>query len=120
MRNLCRFVFAAAVLWSGCGSDAASTQPAARDQASVAACNYYARCMMVGSGLKYANSEDCLTQVKASFQTAWPPEQCTTISATGINNCVTAINIASCNNLSDIVNVLLSKCTQAAVCTSAK
>ena len=108
------------VLGLGCGSDAPSTQPAARDQASTAACNYYARCMMIGMDKKFLDKDACLTQVRASFQTAWPPEQCTSISATGINNCITAINIASCDNLQDIANVLLNKCTQASVCVTTK
>ena len=108
------------VLGLGCGSDAASTQPAARDQASTAACNYYARCMMIGTGKKFLDKDACLTEVRANFQTAWPPEQCTSISATGINNCIVAINIASCNNVQDIANVLLNKCTQANVCVTTK
>jgi hypothetical protein len=113
------FATVVSLLGLGCGSDAPS-QPAARDQASTAACNYYARCMEIGEGKTFVNDEDCMTQVKANFQTRWPPDQCTTISATGINNCVTAINIASCGNVQDIANVLLNKCTQANVCVATK
>ena len=104
----------------GCGSDAPSTQAGARDQASIAACNYYARCMEIGSGKTFASNDDCMTQVKANFQSRWPPDQCMTISSTGINNCITAINIASCGNLQDIIDVLGNKCTKANVCTATK
>ena len=118
MRNACRFTLvAAALLVLGCGSSTPTTQPAARDQASVAACNYYARCSMVGAGLKYETADSCLTQVKASFDTAWPAAQCKTISSMGINNCITAINIASCGNAADTWDVLFNKCTKANVCT---
>ena len=104
----------------GCGSDTPSTQPTARDAATSAACNYYARCMEIGAGKTFASADDCLTQVKANFQNRWPPDQCTTISSAGINNCITAINIASCGNLQDIADVLLNKCTQANVCVATK
>ncbi|HEX2660882.1 MAG TPA: DUF6184 family natural product biosynthesis lipoprotein [Polyangia bacterium] len=102
----------------GCGSDAPSTQAGARDAAAAAACNYYARCMMIGSGKTFASTDACLTQVKNTFQTLWPPEACMTISSTGINNCLTSINIAECGNGSDAANVLLNKCTRANVCAA--
>jgi hypothetical protein len=74
---------------------------------------------MIGAGLTFETTESCLTQVKANFETRWPPAECKTISATGFNNCIAAINIATCGNVQDIANVLLNKCTQANVCVAA-
>ena len=105
-------------LVAACGSDAPTTQPAARDQAAATACSYYMRCGQIGAGQTYVSSDDCLTQLKAYFNSTWPQDTCTSISSTGFDNCITAINIASCDNLSDAIDVIFNKCTMANVCSS--
>jgi hypothetical protein len=101
-----------------CGGGAPTSQPAARDQAAAAACAYYMRCGQIGAGLKYASADDCTTQLKAYFNGVWPQDTCTSISATGFNNCIGAINIAECGSLADFLNVTLNKCTAANVCAT--
>ena len=108
------------VLGLGCGSDTPSTQPTARDAAASAACNHYSHCAQIGDGKTFASLDACLTQVKNTFQTLWPPDQCKTISSTGIDSCVTAINIADCNDVGDVVYILGNQCTQAKVCAATK
>lgn len=121
-----RFVRLAALAWLpalwlpalACGGGSPTTQQGARDQAASTACTYYMRCGQIGAGLKYASADDCLTQLKAYFNSVWPQDTCTSISSTGIDNCVAAIDIADCNNLGDFLNVTLNKCTAANVCAS--
>jgi len=99
----------------GCGGSA-PTQPQARDQATTYSCDYYQRCGMIAAGQTYTSRDDCETKIRSTFQTAWPPEECSKISAMGFDNCLTAIRIADCNNPADVVNVLFNKCTKMSVC----
>ena len=101
-----------------CGGSSPPSQPQARDQAAATACTYYMRCGQIGAGLKYASTDDCLTQLKAYFNTTWPQDTCTSISQTGFDNCQAAIQIADCNSLADFLNVTLNKCTMANVCAT--
>ena len=91
------------------------TQMEARDQATTTSCDFYQRCDKIGSSKQYSTRDDCETQVKATFQSAWPPEGCTNISPTGLGNCETAIRIADCTSGIDALSVL-SKCSRMNVC----
>jgi len=101
-----------------CGGSSPPSQPRARDQAATTACAYYMRCGQIGAGLKYASTDDCSTQLKAYFNTAWPQDTCTSISQTGFDNCLAAIDIADCNSVADFLNVTVNKCTMANVCAT--
>ena len=100
---------------SGCGGSA-PTQIQARDQATAYVCDYYQRCAMIGAGQTYTSRDDCETTIRAMFQNAWAPEDCSKISAMGFDNCLTAIRIAECNNPADVANVIFNKCTKMNVC----
>ncbi|HEY8924197.1 MAG TPA: DUF6184 family natural product biosynthesis lipoprotein, partial [Polyangia bacterium] len=66
---------AAGLVAPGCG-DSSPTQSQARDQATTYACDYYQRCQMIGAGQTYTSRDDCETRVRSTFQTLWPPEEC--------------------------------------------
>lgn len=65
------------------------------------------------------SADDCLTQLKATFNTAWPQAQCTSIAPAGLNNCIAAINISDCGSVTDFLNAALNKCAMDKVCASA-
>jgi hypothetical protein len=120
MRDARQITIGIGIVWmlAGCGGGSTPTQASARDRAATAACNYYGRCAQIGPGLKYASTDDCLTQLKATFNTAWPQAECVSIVSTGLDNCIGAIAIADCGSVADLLNAALNKCTKDKVCAS--
>jgi hypothetical protein len=103
-------------LAAGC-SDEPLTQPAARDQAASAVCDYAGRCGNIGEGKPFATRDACLTTWKGNIQNSWPPETCQKIVQAEYEVCLNSIKTSVCQNGLDVL-VILSKCGSAQVCAT--
>ena len=104
------------VLGAACGGDLG--QPDARDQATKASCDWYAKCGEIGSGEQFATRDDCEVEVRAGWNSLWPYEECNgRIPPDKLELCISAIKITSCDNAFDIWNTLAVKCGKAEVCS---
>src|SRR5262245_27853350 len=114
----------AAGVWT-CGggvTPAMDTRESARDKATVASCEYYRRCDLIGPGKDtmggFATLESCDLNARAFWDNAWPATQCSMIDQAGLSVCINAINGTLCMNGADVLATLLIKCPAAMVCVA--
>ena len=97
-------------------SDDPLTQPAARDRAAGAVCDYQSRCGNIGAPpATFTSRDDCLITWKDTVQNLWPPDQCTKIIDTGLDLCIAAIRNEACADAASFLTTLTS-CSKANVC----
>jgi Family of unknown function (DUF6184) len=104
------------VVAMSCGGNSTS-QPAARDAATNASCDYYARCGQIGAGKTYETRDSCEVQVRSFWEGQWPAADCDgKIKSSALDICLGAISSTLCNNGVDVLNTVLVKCAKADVC----
>lgn len=105
-------VATAAVFFSACGWSVEG----ARETASVEACDYFQRCMELGSGKTYASYDECLTKQRSYWLDAWPTAECSgKMNGANVDVCLKAIDNTACNSLIDFL-ATLDKCAKKNTC----
>lgn len=95
------------------------SRQSARQQATTASCDSYARCEAIGSGKKYATLDDCQVKNEAYWNDAWPVAECDNkINSANLEICLGAIRSVECGNGLDLLNVIVNKCPKEKVCGS--
>jgi hypothetical protein len=109
----------AAGVWT-CGGGvktAMDTRESARDKATMAACDRYQTCGLIGTqaGAAYATYDSCTIEWKANWEQRWPIATCTSINQNGLNQCISAIGATDCTSIVDFL-LTLAKCEAVDVC----
>jgi hypothetical protein len=100
---------------AACGSN--TSQASARDKVTTASCDWQAMCGNIGSGKTYTSRDNCMTQLRAQWDTAWPAAECDgKIDLAQLDICLSAIHATECGNGLDVLNTLANKCPKAKVC----
>jgi Family of unknown function (DUF6184) len=106
-----------------CGGVSGSDVVDARNQVTMASCNYYMMCKEIGPGLQYDTYQDCQTQVLGNWTNSWQTSTCQGhINQAALTVCLDAINsTTTCGSTlaADIaILAALSKCNSATVCSA--
>ncbi len=100
---------------AGCGGPL--SQPAARDMATVHACDWFEKCGDIGSGKSYATRDSCDVGQRADWNNRWPLSKCDgKVVPSDLDVCLRAIDSTVCANALDVLNTVLNKCSTAQVC----
>jgi len=102
-----------------CGG-VSSDRELARDQATTVSCDWYQSCGQIGpdSSQKYQSRSSCETQVRGSWDSAWPITDCDgKIKQSQLSICLEAIHVTSCTNVVDIAITLGDKCAKVNICS---
>ncbi|WNG16361.1 DUF6184 family natural product biosynthesis lipoprotein [Cystobacter fuscus] len=103
------------LLLPACGP---TTRVDAHDQATRAACDYYADCEEIGSGegKQFQDRNECEVKIRDFFQAAWTGDNCPAINETGLETCLKRIPTTSCSSAADFLNTALLVCRAGSVC----
>ncbi|MFO0594747.1 MAG: DUF6184 family natural product biosynthesis lipoprotein [Myxococcaceae bacterium] len=90
----------------------------ARETGAQRSCQFEDKCGNIGSGKRYANFGECMTDKRADYQSLWPSDRCQgRIDAQNFDTCMKAVDNTRCNDLLDAINTV-SKCSSSSVCTA--
>jgi hypothetical protein len=99
----------------GCG---VSNQDEAVEAAARNSCAVYVRCGDVGSGRKYVNERDCLTDQRDFWNVHWSLGACDArINSDSFDFCMSAIRATTCDSYVDDFLTRYDKCSEDRVCS---
>jgi hypothetical protein len=105
----------------GCGDVKVPPPPTraeAREKATTAACDRYAKCAYIGPGLAYENRESCEIAWRSNFESMWPAADCEGhIDKDALDVCLGRIQSTMCEGW-DILSTL-GICGKEHVCIGA-
>jgi hypothetical protein len=118
MKNEVRLGLAlmAAVAMTGCLEPSREAQ---RDTAANTRCSRLEECGEIGSGERYTDFDDCVVEVRASFNDLWPADECADgrINEELFDGCLQDLRTSDCNeNFFDQLE-FLGDCNADAICT---
>lgn len=105
-----------ALLASGCGYSVSG----AREAYAQKQCALALKCDDVGSGKRYASTDECLIRHRADALTLWPTNTCEgKINSEALDRCLKTIEISQCadsiSGVLDLANIV-AKCNSGEVC----
>lgn len=81
-------------------------------------CDAYTRCGEVGSGKTFTTRQACTSQQESYWNDKWPTAQCDgKINLDKLQICRDGLKTLSCNNLTDELKTVNTKCPQSEICT---
>jgi hypothetical protein len=105
---------------ASCGGVSGTNQASAADRATAASCDFYRdSCDAIGPGKMYETRTSCEIDVRAKWESAWPPAECDgKIKSSELEICLSAIRATDCTAPLDILNTLANKCPKEKICSA--